>query len=121
MGRLIKIQDIDQFFDVVNVPYAAVNPVVLGSVRQLDERRELEPMLREILWDPTETPHGPTEIGDILTTKVRVRGERQLAAFVVKGKSSAKVRSGSRLPIWPKGRSLALRSHFRWWNRRWCW
>lgn len=93
MGRLIKVQDIDQFCEVVNVPDAAITPDVLGSVRQLDERRELEPMLREILWDPTETPHGPTEIADILTTKVRVRGERQLAAFVVKGKSFAKVRS----------------------------
>ena len=93
MGRLIKIQDIDQFCEVVNVPDTAIDPVVLGSVRKLDERRELEPMLREILWDPTETPHGPTEIADILTTKVRVRGERQFAAFVVKGKSFAKVRS----------------------------
>ena len=93
MGRLIKIQDIDQFFEVVTVPDAAATPEVLEGVRQLDERRELEPMLREILWDPTETPHGPTEIADILTTKVRVRGKRRLAAFVVKGKSFAKVRS----------------------------
>lgn len=93
MARLIKIHDIDQFFEVVNVPDAAVTSEVLGNVRQLNERRELEPMLREILRDPTETPHGPTEIADILTTKVRVRGERRLAAFVVKGKSFAKVRS----------------------------
>jgi hypothetical protein len=93
MGRLIKVQDIDQFCEVVNVPDAAITADVLASVRQLDERRELEPMLREILWDPTETPHGPTEIADILTTKVRVRGERYLAAFVVKGKSFEKVRS----------------------------
>ena len=93
MGRLIKIQDIDQFYEVVNVPEAAITTAVLDSVRQLDERRELEPMLREILWDPTDTPHGPTEIADILTTKIRIRGVRHLAAFVVKGKSFAKVRS----------------------------
>ena len=93
MGRLIKIQDIDQFCEIINIPEAAITADLLESVRQLDERRDLEPMLREILWDPTETPHGPTEIADILTTKVRVRGERRLAAFVVKGKSFAKVRS----------------------------
>ena len=93
MGQLIKIQDLDQFCEVVNIPEASITAGILESVRQLDERRELEPMLREMLWDPTETPHGPTEIADILTTKVRVRGEQRLAAFVVKGKSFAKVRS----------------------------
>ena len=92
MGRLIKIQDIDQFCEIINIPEATITAELLESVRQLDERRDLEPMLREVLWDPTETPHGPTEIADILTTKVRVRGERRLAAFVVKGRSFAKVR-----------------------------
>lgn len=93
MGRLIKIQDIDQFFEVINVPDSAITSGILESVRQLDERRELEPMLREIVWDPTETPHGPTEIADILTTRIRVRGERLVGTFVVKGKHFAKVRS----------------------------
>lgn len=93
MGNLIKIQDIDQFAEVVNIPEASITADILNSVRQLDERQDLEPMLREILWDPTETPHGPTEIADILTTKLRLRGERRLAAFVVKGRSFAKVRS----------------------------
>ena len=92
MGRLIKIHDVDQFFEVVYVPDAGITSQVLEGVRQLDERTELEPMLRELLWDPTETPHGPTEIADILTTKVRIRGKRTLAAFVLKGKSFAKVR-----------------------------
>ena len=93
MGRLIKIQDLDQFYEIVKIPEASITAVLLESVRQLDERRDLEPMLREVLWDTTETPHGPTEIADILTTKVRVRGEQRLAAFVVKGRSFAKVRS----------------------------
>jgi len=93
MGQLIKIQDIDQFFEVVNVPDAAITSKILEGVRQLNEPRELEPMLREILWDPNETPHGPTEIADILTTQIRIRGERCLAAFVIRGKHFAKVRS----------------------------
>ena len=93
MSRLVKIQDIDQFYEVINVPEGVITPAVLASVRQLDERCDLEPMLREVLWDPTETPHGPTEIADIFTTKIRVKGKRCLGAFVVKGKSFAKVRS----------------------------
>ena len=92
MSRLVKIQDIDQFYEIVHVPEGVITPDVLDSVRQLDERCDLEPMLREVLWDP-ETPHGPTEIADILSTKVRVRGKPSLAAFVVKGKSFVKVRS----------------------------
>ena len=93
MSRLVKIQDIDQFHEIVHVPEGVITPDVLGSVRQLDERSELEPMLRDVLWDPTATPHGPTEIADILSTKVRVRGAPSLAAFVVKGKSFARVQS----------------------------
>ena len=93
MGRLIKMQDLDQFREVVQVSEESITPDLRESMQQLDERRNLEPMLREVLYDPTETPHGPTEIADILTTKVRVRGEQRLAAFVVKGRSFAKVRS----------------------------
>ena len=59
MGRLIKVQDIDQFCEVVNVPDAAITADVLASVRHLDERRELEPMLREILWDPDRNATWP--------------------------------------------------------------
>lgn len=92
MSAPIKPQDVDQFFQVVNIPEGSITPDTLAGVRQLDERRELEPMLRQILFDPGETPHGPTEIADVLT-RVDVRGRRCEAAFVLKGKSYAKVRS----------------------------
>jgi hypothetical protein len=93
MGRLIKIQDVDQFSDVLRIPEKAVSDAILASVRRLHEKNELEPALREILYDPTETPHGPTEIADILTTKVRVRGYKKVAAFILKGRSFSRVRS----------------------------
>jgi len=93
VGRLVKLQDIDQFSDVVIVPEDAVTPRIPSSVRERDEPGELAPMLREILADPTETPHGPTEIADVLISKVRLRGERCIAAFVLKGKSFSKVRA----------------------------
>ena len=40
--------------------------------------------IREILFDPNETAHGPIELADILTP-VHVRGEKCLAGFVLKG------------------------------------
>jgi len=93
VGRLVKIQDIDQFRDIVCINEAAITPAILAGVRQLDERRRLEPMLRHLLQDMADTPHGPTEIADILTTKVLLRGQRVVAAFVVKGRSFTKVRA----------------------------
>ena len=93
MSRLIRMHDVDQFKEVIRVPEAAVNSDVLVGIRRLNERQELEPALQEILSDPNETPHGPTEIADVLTSRVIVRGERRLAAFVLKGKSFPRVSS----------------------------
>lgn len=93
MGRLIKPQDVDQFERILRVPEASVSATVLAGVRDLDERRELEPAIQEILFDPNETHHGPTEIVDILTTRAIVRGERKLTGIILKGKGSPKVRS----------------------------
>jgi hypothetical protein len=64
---------------------------MLVGIRDLDETTQLEPFLRSILSDPTETAHGSTEIADILTTHVTYGGRAQHAAFVNKGKSTKKV------------------------------
>ena len=93
MGRLIKIQDIDELSEVKAIPDAAISAAILPNIRNLDEKTEMERFLREILYDPNETPHGPTEIADILTSHVQVRGDKRLAAFVLKGKSFQKVSS----------------------------
>ena len=93
MGRLIKIHEIDEFSEVKAIPDGAISEEILSNVRNLDEKKEIERFIREILYDPNETPHGPTEIADILTSHVHVRGEKRLAAFVLKGKSYLKVSS----------------------------
>ena len=81
MGRLIEIHDIDEFSEVKTIPDATINNEILTNIRNLDEKKELERFLREILYDPNETPHGPTEIADILTN-VHVRGDRSVSASV---------------------------------------
>lgn len=93
MGRLIKLYDIDEFSKVKAIPDASINETILSNVRNLDEKSEMERFIREILFDPNETPHGPTEIADILTSHVHVRGDRRLASFVLKGKSFQRVSS----------------------------
>lgn len=93
MARLIRLHDVDQFSEVVRIPEASVTDEVLQGVRNLHETRELEPALLEILFDPIETPHGPTEIADIVTSRVIVRGARRLACFVLKGRSFPRVTS----------------------------
>jgi hypothetical protein len=93
MGCLIKIQDIDEFSEVKAILDAAINKEILSNIRNLDEKSEMERFLREMLYDPNVTSHGPTEIADILTSHMQVRGDKRLAAFVLKGKSFQRVSS----------------------------
>jgi hypothetical protein len=87
MARLIKIHEIDQFSEILKIPEQAINDNILQNIRILDEKNELEPAIRQILYDPNDTPHGPTEIADIITSKIIVRGEKRIGVFVLKGKS----------------------------------
>jgi metal-responsive CopG/Arc/MetJ family transcriptional regulator len=93
MVRPIKIHEIDEFSDIKSIPDRSITDTIISNIKQLDEEQEMEPLIRQILYDPNETPHGSTEIADILTTHLHIRGEKQLAAFVLKGKSFGTVRS----------------------------
>jgi hypothetical protein len=93
MARQIQIHEIEQFSLAQRVPNDAISPEVRDGVRNLHEKEALEPAIRELLYDPNDTPHGPTEIADILTSRVEVRGEPRVAAFVLKGRSFTRVGS----------------------------
>lgn len=93
MSRLIEIFDINEFSDIRKIPDVVINEKILSKISALHEVNELEKSLREIIYDPTETPHGPTEIADILTSDIHVLGVKRLAGFVLKGKSFEKVTS----------------------------
>jgi len=62
------------------------------AVKQLYEREELEPFLRSILTDVGDTPHGPSEVVDILTHKLIYRGSPVLCGVILKGRSFPTVR-----------------------------
>lgn len=92
MGKLIKMHEIDEFYEIIKIPEASIHKEIITNITKLDEETELEQFTRDILYDPNNTPHGPVEIADILTT-LCVRGEKKNAAFVLKGKSYKKVTS----------------------------
>ncbi len=92
MSSLITIEEFENFRHVKDYPPRDVSNDLIRAVRALDEREDLEPYIRSILFDSSSTPHGPAEIVDILTHHVRVRGAAGLAAFILKGKSFPTVR-----------------------------
>ncbi len=92
-ARLIEIHEIDEFQNIRSISKANITERDIANIRCLDEARELERYIRDILNDSNVTPHGPTEIADILTTCVHVKGEGRIAAFILKGKSYKKVTS----------------------------
>ena len=92
MARALRLEDIEEFELVRAVPPQLVTSRVVEGIRKLDEREEIEPFLCRILADFDKTPHGSTEIADLLTD-VTYYGKNLLAAFVIKGKSSPKVKA----------------------------
>lgn len=93
MPAPIRLEQIEESEMVRRLLRQTITDEILSGVRQLDEAKELEPFLREILSDRTETAHSSTEIADILTTHVTIQGEPQFVAFVNKGKATPKVTS----------------------------
>ena len=93
MRRLIKIYEIDEFSEIKAIPDASISEEILANIRNLDEKGEIEHFVREILYGPNETPHGPTEIADILTSHGHIREDKRLVAFILQGKSFKRVSS----------------------------
>lgn len=90
-GGPLLIDNIESFARVREVE-AHPGQAVLASVAKLDEREELEPFIRDILADSQDTPHGPAELVDIFTHKLRTTERALLSAFILKGRSSPRVR-----------------------------
>lgn len=89
---LITLLKIDNFDRVRDVRPGLVSDATIATVKELDEVVEIEPWLQSILYDTNHTPHGPSELVDILTHKMSVRGQEGMGAFILKGKSFPTVR-----------------------------
>ena len=95
MAGLLRISEIHELAEVGRIPEAAVTEDILKNVAELDEKTQLEPWIQDIIHSYDETPHGPTEIADIITPRVTVRGQPTYAAFILKGKGTPRVSSRS--------------------------
>lgn len=51
VDQLITIDDFDSFIDIREFPPSTITADILNSVHNLDEREELEPFIRSILFD----------------------------------------------------------------------
>ena len=89
---LFNLIAVDNFEAARAVSSRSVGEDVIATVRDLDEKEEMEGWIQAILFDTNRTPHGPAEVVDILTHKLVVRGKEGLAAFILKGKSFPTVR-----------------------------
>jgi superfamily II DNA or RNA helicase len=89
---LITLLKIDNFNRVRDVRPGQISDSTIASVKDLDEVEEIEPWIQSILHDTNHSPHGPSEIVDILTHKMSVGGHEGMAAFILKGKSFPTVR-----------------------------
>lgn len=92
-NHLIEISAIDEFSEIIQIPRVAISEQIVRDIRLLNEKEELEPLIRDLIHDYNKTPHGPTEIADIVTTNLHVHGTKKVTGFVLKGKSFKKVTS----------------------------
>jgi superfamily II DNA or RNA helicase len=89
---LFNILTINNFELVRDYRPSEIDSRAIKTVRALDEREEIEPWIQSILFDTNQTPHGPSEIVDILTHKMTVRGKVGMSGFILKGCSFSVVR-----------------------------
>jgi superfamily II DNA or RNA helicase len=87
----VLIDDFDSFKYIKDFPVEGINDAVLKTVVNLNEKTQLEPFLRGCIFDVNDTPHGPMEIVDILTTKIKCRNRAMYGAFILKGKSFKRI------------------------------
>lgn len=89
---LISLLRVDNFSQARDIRPSHLSDSVVDAVRDLDEAEEIEVWIQAILHDTNHTPHGPSEIVDILSHKMTVRGREGMGAFILKGKSFPTVR-----------------------------
>lgn len=91
MSDCLTIDDFESFKYIRDVPIDSINDHVLQTVINLNEKTQLEPFVRSSIFDINDTPHGPMEIVDILTTKVKCQSKVRYSAFILKGKSFKRI------------------------------
>jgi len=87
MPELIDINQFDSFKKIKDITEDSILEPVIETIKQLNEKTQLEPFIRSSIYDLNDTPHGPAEIVDILTTKISYNENKKYTAIIIKGKS----------------------------------
>ena len=93
MACLLEVSKLDAFAKTRSIPESAISAEILKEVKELREKERLEVWIQEIIGSHDKTPHGPTEIADIISTRGTVLGTYRYSAFILKGKGTPKVSS----------------------------
>lgn len=93
LGLLITIDEFDCFSKIKEIQEKDITQDIIKTIKNLDEKSEIEPYIRSSIFDINETPHGPVEFADIFTHRITVNGKSGLAAFIIKGKSFKTIRA----------------------------
>lgn len=92
-GKLLKIEEIDEFNRINEISKSDVPNYILNKVKEFHEIDQIEKILREIIKDFNQTSHDSMEVSDILTTNIHITQIKTFSAFILKGKASNKVKS----------------------------
>ncbi len=81
----IPIEEYNEFYDLKDISRKEITTDLIESIRTFREEADLEEMILNAISDPNRTPHGPSEIVDIMTLNLSYRKKMGLAGFVLKG------------------------------------
>lgn len=87
MSKYINIDEFDQFVDLKSFDRNQVTDELITMVKMFQEEDDLERIILSLITEPNLTPHGPTEIVDILTTQLSYKGKFGLTGIILKGSS----------------------------------
>lgn len=88
----IPIDHYDQFDNMRNFSRESVSDILIDAAKGFHESEDLEEMLLTALTDPNRTPHGPSEIVDIMTVQLSHRDTLGVAGIILKGRSFQNVK-----------------------------
>ncbi|MBK9096882.1 MAG: DEAD/DEAH box helicase [bacterium] len=95
MSTLINIDEFDQFIGLRLIGRDQVTNELISVVKTFQEEDKLEKIILSLIIEPNLTPHGPTEIVDILTTQLSFKGKYGLAGIILKGSSFKTIKAST--------------------------
>jgi hypothetical protein len=95
MSTYIPIDEFDQFIGLKSFGREQVTDELISMVKTFQEKDDLEKIILSLIIEPNLTPHGPTEIVDILSTQLSHKGKYGLTGIILKGSSFRTIKAST--------------------------